>query len=411
MKVLLIHNVHFRGGGADVVYLNTGDLLKKYGHTVIYFSFKNKSNISCRQEKYFVDEPSKLGHIFNNFYNKVAAKKLEELLSIEKPNIAHLHSFWGGLSPSIIRILRKYNIPIIHTVHDYNLLCPVTTSIDRKGNICEACNGKHFYRGVFKRCFKGSFLKSLILSCALYFRRRFYNPLRLIDGFVFVSSFAYFKHLELMPGLNKSNSIILHNFNQLYQSKLDNFKSKNYFLYFGRLSREKGINTLISAFKHFKNINLKIVGTGPEEIFLKNLALKARSDNIEFVGYKTGNDLNKIISGASFTIVPSEWWENNPMTIIESYSAGVPVIGANVGGIPEIIVEGKTGYLFEMKNVEQLIQTILNANSLTEDQYSIMAIESSKFAVNHFNEQQHLKKLLDFYDFNILNYNNKLNRK
>ncbi|MDB4192531.1 glycosyltransferase [Flavobacteriaceae bacterium] len=317
--------------------------------------------------------------------------------------------FGGGLTPSVGSVLRKYNIPIIHTVHDYNLICPVTTSIDRKGNICEACKGKNFYKGAFKRCFKGSIIKSFILSFALYFRRRFFNPLKLIDGFVFVSSFAYEKHLEFMPGLNKSNSIILHNFNQTTKSEVVNSQTKKYFLFFGRLSHEKGIKTLISAFTHLKNINLKIVGTGPEEIFLKNLALKAGAHNIEFVGYKSGNELDLIISGASFTMVPSEWWENNPMTIIESYCVGVPVIGANVGGIPEIIVEGKTGYLFEMKNVDQLTKVILQANSLTKEEYSIMSIRAFKFAVDNFNEQQHLKKLVNFYSQNILNNNNNNN--
>ena len=398
MKILLIHNVHRRGGGADVVYLNTGDLLKKFGHTVTYFSFKSKNNINCDQEIYFVNEPSKFGQIFNNFYNKEAANKLEELICKEKPDIAHLHSFWGGLTPSICVVLRKYDIPIFHTVHDYNLICPVSTSTDRKGNICEACQGKYFYKCVLKRCFKGSFIKTFILALGLYYRRKFYDPLKLIDGFIFVSKFAFEKHLESMPGLNQSNSVVLHNFHNVPKSLIVNSKNEKYFLFFGRLSHEKGIKTLISAFINLKNINLKIVGTGPEEKILKDIVLKEGADNIEFLGYKSGHDLDLIVSKASFTIVPSEWWENNPMTIIESYSAGVPVIGANIGGIPEIIVEGKTGYLFEMKNVNQLSKVVLRANSLNKNEYSNMSTNAYQFAVDNFNEEQYIKKLVDIYN-------------
>jgi glycosyltransferase involved in cell wall biosynthesis len=402
MKILLIHNVHARGGGADVVYLNTGELLKKYGHTVIYFSFKNKKNIGCAQDKYFVNEPSKFGQLANNFFNWEAAKKIDQLIRKEEPDIAHLHSFWGGLTPAIGSVLRKHNIPIVHTVHDYNLICPVTTSIDRNGNICEACKGKSFYKGVVKRCFKGSFIKSFVLSTALYYRRKFFDPLKLIDGFIFVSKFAFEKHLQFMPGLKNSNCLTLHNFNQLTKSTIVTPKRDNYFLFFGRLSREKGIDTLIEAFIGLKGIKLKIVGTGSEETSLRELVRNAGASNIEFLGYKSGDELNRIVSGSSFTMVPSEWWENNPMTIIESYCLGVPVIAANVGGIPEIIDEGETGYLFEMKNVDQLTKTILKANSLTIEEYSRMTVQAYKFATDHFNEQQHLKRLINFYN-EILN--------
>lgn len=199
MKILLIHGYHAPVGGADKVYLNTGELLKKQGHEVVYFSFKNRVNIHSLNEKYFLDEPSKLKLVINSVYNKQASRKMELLIVEEKPDIAHLHSFWGGLSPSILIVLRKFNIPIVHTVHDYNLICPVTTSMDYKGNICEACKGKYFYKGTLKRCYRGSFIKSLILSAALFFRRRFYDPIQLIDGWIFVSWFTYYKHLQYMP--------------------------------------------------------------------------------------------------------------------------------------------------------------------------------------------------------------------
>lgn len=397
MKILLIHGVHFPAGGADKVYLSTGELLEKHGHNVIYFSFKNKKNIYCSQEKYFLDEPSKFRIFLNLFYNRQAAKKIEKLICDEKPDIAHLHSFWGGLTPSICIVLRKYNIPIVHSVHDYNLICPVTTSMDYKGNICEACKGKFFYKCIFKRCFKGSFIKSFILASALFFRRTFYNPLQLIDGFVFVSWFAYNQHLKYMPNLSKSNKIILYNFDPFLPIINITKSERKYFIYLGRLSYEKGLITLIMAFSKLKDIKLKIVGTGPQETLLKDIVLEKGANNIEFAGFKSGDELTSIISNASFNIVPSEWWENNPLSIIEAYSVGVPVIGANIGGIPEIIIEGETGYLFEMKNVDCLTEIITKSNSLSNEEYITLANHSIKFAQDKFNKEQYIERLVDFY--------------
>ena len=401
MKVLLIHGYHAPVGGADKIYLNTGELLNKLGHKIIYFSFKNKVYKSSLNEKYFLEEPSKFRVFINLFYNKQAAKKIELLICEEKPDIAHLHAFWGGLTPSILIILRKYNIPIIHSVHDYNLICPVTTSKDNKGNICESCKGKYFYKGTLKRCFKGSFTKSLILSTSLFFRRKFYNPLELIDGWIFTSWFTYHKHLQYMPNLINSDAINLYNFNPNLPFKNINKSARNYFLYLGRLSNEKGLITLIMAFSRLRDIRLKIAGSGPQEIDLKDKVEKLGIDNIEFTGFKSGDELNSIISNASFNIVPSEWWENNPMSIIESNAAGIPVIGANVGGIPEIIIDGKTGYLFEMKNVDNLTKVITKANSLSADEYNTMSNNAIEFALKFFNKEQYINSLLEYYEKHI----------
>lgn len=397
MKVLLIHGYHAPVGGADKIYLNTGELLSKQGHEIIYFSFKNKVNINSLSEKYFLDEPSKFETVINSVYNRQAAKKIELLICEEKPDIAHLHAFWGGLTPAILLVLRKYNIPIVHSVHDYNLICPVTTSKDYQGNICEACKGKNFYKGVLKRCYQGSFTKSLILSAALFFRRKFYNPLQLIDGWIFTSWFTYYKHLQYMPELENSDAINLYNFNPNLPLKIINQSKREYFLYFGRLSYEKGLITLIMAFSQIRDVKLKIAGTGPQEIYLKDLVQKLGLDNIDFIGFKSGGELNSIISNASFNIVPSEWWENNPMSIIEANAAGIPVIGANVGGIPEIILDGETGYLFEMKNVVHLAKIITKANALSSVEYNAMSNNAIEFALQKFNKEQYINSLEEYY--------------
>ena len=397
MKVLLIHGFHAAVGGADKVYLYTGELLSERGHEVIYFSFKNKINIDSLNQKYFLEEPSKFETIINSIYNRQAAKKIELLICEEKPDIAHLHAFWGGLTPAILLVLRKYNIPIVHSVHDYNLICPVTTLRDNQGNICEACKGKNFYKGTLKRCYQGNFIKSFVLSTALFFRTKFYNPVQLIDGWIFPSWFTYYKHLQHMPELENSDVLNLHNFNQNLPMKILVQSDRKYFLYLGRLSYEKGLITLIMAFSQLRDVKLIIAGNGPQEIYLKDLVQKLFINNIEFVGFKGGDELKFLISNASFNIVPSEWWENNPLSIIESYSAGIPVIGANVGGIPEIIVDGETGYLFEMKNVDHLAKIITKANALSKDEYNTMSNNAVDFALQKFNKNQYICSLVEYY--------------
>ena len=401
MKVLLIHGFHAPVGGADKVYLNTGELLMKQGHEVVYFSFKNSLNRDSLSEKYFLDEPSKFETVINSVYNRQAAKKIEQLIREEEPDIAHLHSFWGGLTPAILLVLRKYNIPIVHSVHDYNLICPVSTLLDNQGNICEACKGKDFYIGTLKGCYRGSFSKSFLLSAALFFRRKLYNPVELIDGWIFVSRFTYFKHLQFMPELEKSDSINLFNFNPNLPMKRVNESKREYFLYLGRLSYEKGLRTLIMAFAQIRDVKLKIAGIGPQERNLKDLVTKLRLDNIDFVGFKTAGELNSLFSKASFNIVPSEWWENNPLSIIESYAAGVPVIGANVGGIPEIILDGETGYLFEMKKVDHLAEIIKKANALSAGEYNTMSNNANEFAFQKFNKEQYVNSLEEYYKKHI----------
>jgi glycosyltransferase involved in cell wall biosynthesis len=407
MKVLLIHGIHIPIGGADKVYFNTGNLLEHNGHSVIYFSYKNIYNVPCDQEKYFVDAPSKLKSVLHAFYNNQASKRIEALILDEKPEIAHLHSFWGGLTPSILKVLRRYNVPVVHTVHDYNLICPVTTSKDRNGNICESCQGKYFYKCILKRCFKGSIVKSLIMASALTFRRRFFDPLKLIDGFIFPSYFIYNKHLQYMLGLKNSNTLLLCNFNPNTPAFNINKYRRKYFLYLGRLSYEKGLVTLIKAFISLKDIRLIIAGTGPMEDFLKLMVKNAGGNNIEFAGFLSGNELESIVSEASFNIVPSEWWENNPMSIIESYSAGIPVICANVGGIPEIIDDGATGYLFEMKNVDHLIRVVLKANSLSAEEYRTMSEQAVRFALKKFDKDENISQLVGYYKQMIQNNKSK----
>lgn len=409
MKIILINNFHYLKGGSEAVYFNTAELLKEHGHEVIFFSFRREENTLCNQEKYFVNVGSSLCQLKAYFYNKEAAQQLEKLLKAEKPDIAHVHLFWGGLSPSIFKILKKHRVPLVHTAHDYRMVCPSYTFKDGAGKACERCKKWNYYQCALHRCSKGSIVQSMLMTLEMYIRQLLFNPLKNISGFVFVSHFSEQKHIEHQPGFQRANRIVLYNYtNPLFS--LDLSMKDDYFLFFGRLSFEKGIPTLLKVFARHPELQLKIVGTGPLEETLKaeyptkESALTGAPvqpqkcyENIQFVGYHSGETLAELVRSARFVCVPSECYENNPMTIVESYSYGTPIIGADIGGIPEILDEGITGYLFKSGDVDDLDRVISIAASVDEQKYINLCNSAYEFYRKNFSEQHHYERLIDFY--------------
>lgn len=401
MKVLLINNRHFPGGGTETVYFNTAQLLKQAGHEVVFFSIKRENNLACPQDSYFVDEGSKLKRLKNFFYNKDASKKLERLIIDEKPDIAHIHLFWGGLSPSILKTLRKHNVPVVHTVHEYRMVCPAYLLKDGKGKQCDRCKNGKFYQCFFHRCSKDSWMESLIMTLEIYHRNRKYHPSQLIDGFIFVSNFTRNKHIEFDSRFAKVQSTVLYNcpndiITQSLDLKWDSYES--YYLYYGRLSIEKGVSTLISAFERYPQLKLLIVGSGPLEMELREMCKEKQLMNIEFLGFKTGSELFDLVSHAKYVCVPSECYENNPMTVVEGYSLAVPVIGAGIGGTAEIVRDCETGYVFQSGSVDSLSNVINKTVVISRDEYLRQKENAYDFGKKNFSREVHLKKLLQFYN-------------
>ena len=408
MKILLINNFHYRKGGSEAVYFNMARMLMQQGHEVVFFSCTSPQNEQSNSSRYFVTPNSSLPlaqGAMRYIYNREAQRSLEQLIKEEQPDIAHIHLFWGGLSTSILDTLRKYRIPVVHTAHDYRMVCPAYTFRRADGTICEECKGGKYYRCLKHRCSRNSLVHSLLMSVEMYLRNHWHKALKKIDGIVFVSQFAHDKHIEFTPQLAQTKSIVSYNTIPEIEERFVSRSRGEYYLFFGRLSYEKGIKTLIEAFTALNGPKLKIVGTGPEEEALKAYVAEHRAEQkIEFVGYRKGDELKELIRDASFVVVPSEWYENNPMTIIEAYSAGIPVIGAHIGGIPEIINEGSTGYLFPSGDIQGLKEAITKAESLSEENYSEMSQAARKFAAENFSEKHSYTKIMDLYNSILKDY-------
>ncbi|MDL2243310.1 glycosyltransferase [Bacteroidales bacterium OttesenSCG-928-J19] len=403
MKILQINKYYYIKGGAETVFFNTIKLLEEQGHTVIPFSLKSDKNFDSPYSSYFVDYPelsesgvlTKIKNISSFLYNKEAARQLERLIIDEKPDIAHIHLMFNSFSVSILPVLKKYNIPVVLTVHDYRLVCPAYTFINGKGIICEECLEKKSYMPCIKnKCYRGNFPNSMLLALDAYMRKNGIVPTEYIDEFVFVSSFAQKKHIQVSSDYKRST--ILYNFTNIQPSSSP---KKDYILYFGRISEEKGLSTLIKTMQELPHLSLKIAGTGPLLSELKETA----PDNVEFLGFKSGNDLTDYIKKALAVILPSEWYENGPMVIPESYMLGTPVIGSRIGGIPEFIDEGETGYLFDPGNAEQLKVAIEKAINLSPEAYARMCENALAYAEKTFTKEVYYEKLISLYNRIISN--------
>jgi glycosyltransferase involved in cell wall biosynthesis len=405
MKILQINNCHYRRGGADVVYLNTGQLLEKHGHQVIYFSTKSLSNIGNKFEPFFVDGIdyfndsliNRISKVPRFFYSLQSKQKISFLINEYKPDLAHVHLYKGYLTPSVLVALKEFQIPTVITVHDYGLLCPHNLFLDGKNNICEKCLTASKLNCVINKCNRNSFF----LSSISVFEYLFHNYLIPFDKhfnkIILVSKFAYEKH----SSVKNIKSLICHLYNfypDLKNTKVNDTKG-DYLLYYGRLSKEKGIIRLIEAWmSKSRKAKLKIVGTGPLYSDIIRIINENKITNIEILGFKQGEELFDIIKKSSFVVVPSEWYENNPLTIIESYANGKPVIGSRVGGIPEIIQEEKTGFIFEMGNITELSEKITMVENMSDMTYKKFSVSSRNFAERYFSEQVHYPELIKIYN-------------
>lgn len=411
MKVLLINNGHSQGGGAFTVYHNTAKVLMDSGVEVIYFALHSPKELACEQAKYFADEITqnkRISYVTKRFYNRNAARCLQRLIDDEQPDIAQAHLIWGGLAPSILHVLKRNHIPVIHVVHDYAMICSLVTLRGIDGNVCELCSKGHFYNSIKSRCHRGSAFRSMLATAEIYHRNFWHHPVDLIDHFMFVSHFCADKHAEMDNRFINVSKSILYNVPDEIVSRISKedlpYTFESYYLYYGRLSYEKGLGTLISTFSKHPELSLKIVGSGPMEEKLKEECKSRKASNIEFLGYKTGEDLYRLVQHSKFVCVPSEWYENNPMTVIEAYTLGVPVIAANIGGIPEIVIENSTGFLFKSGSTYELDDVIKKTRELEEPEYIKMKYNARNFSYDNFDRKTYSQQILNMFNDVINKY-------
>lgn len=398
MKVLTINNYHHIRGGSETMYLETARLLEGMGHQVLYFSTKSEKNQAHGDSSEFIEAKNfqahdslwkKIKFTASFIFNFEARRKLTTLIKRERPDIAHLHIYYGHMSSSILPVLKRLKIPIVLSIHEYRLLCPAYTMVNGKGEVCHECKPFKYEPCVRYNCIKGSKILSCAIALECWIRDTWFSPLKYVSQFLFVSDFAQQIHERTLPELPKSASTVLKNFIPS-DGLLAEPRRGGYFMYVGRLSGEKGLPTLLKAFETFEQ-KLIIVGDGPIRKELEEVA----PPNVEFLGSMDREKVVALMRDMSFLIIPSEWYENNPMVVIEALSVGKPVIGANIGGIPELI-DGN-GFLFESRSVESLVRVLHEADSVDEEAYAAMCQRSRVMYEQGHSSAQYAEKLVKIY--------------
>jgi len=400
MKILLVNKFFFPKGGSEISFFKTAEILENKGHQTIFLSMKHPKNLFSPYEAYFVSnvdfdgKDSIIGRFKNAIriiYSIEARKKAVSLVEQHKPDLVHLHNYHHQISPSILSVFKKYNLPVVMTLHDYKVVCPAYTMFVG-GETCDLCKHGRYYWCLLNRCTKDSFLKSAINMIEMYFQNSLLHVNRCIDIFISPSKFLMqkLKEMGFKNGIFFLPNIV---YPRDYEPTYD-FEEKS-LVYFGRLSREKGLYTLINAAKKL-SIGMKIIGDGPLRKELEEKVKTEKVKNVEFLGYLAGDHLKDEIRKAMAVVLPSEWYENNPITLIEAYALGKPVIGSKIGGIPELIIDDETGLTFEPKNTEDLTNKIMYLIS-NPDKIKQMGVNARRFVEDKLNPERYYSELMKIY--------------
>jgi glycosyltransferase involved in cell wall biosynthesis len=399
-RLLNVNSYHYRRGGSDVVYFEHAALMAQQGFECGFFSMQHPKNESTPWGEHFVQE-LEFGHDYGPLQKAVMAAKvvwsweartkLSRLLDSFPAQLAHLHCIYHHLSPAILPLLRARGVRTVMTAHDLKIACPAYKMLNR-GGVCERCREGSVINVVRHRCVRDSLAASAVVAVESGLHRALGTWKKHLDVVVCPSRFFRDKlvewgwpatQLEVVP-------------NVVDATRFDPaFEPGQYLLYFGRLAPEKGVATLLRAAAR-AGVALKIAGTGPEEAALRALPDAQRAD-VEFVGFRTGESLHALVRGARAVVLPSEWYENAPMSVLESMALGKPVLGARIGGIPELIDEGQTGWLFASGDVGELAQRLRAIALADTGALAAMGRSAREHVAQRYTRERYAQAMLALY--------------
>lgn len=419
MRVLLVNKFHWPKGGSETYHFALAKSLRAAGHEIAFFSMQDGRNLPCEQERYFVPASdyngktslfAKVREALSFAYSREAMRRFEALCRDFQPDVVHMSLVHRQLTLSILDApyLAEESVPVVWTSHDYIAVCPGYLMLDGSGKVCEACLDGDFQHCVERRCVKASRAKSMLAAHeARSIRRRgLYGK---IDRIIAPSDFMRSKLLE--GGFPASQVIFMRNFvtdEVLALARVDEDPTDHehpYLLFFGRLSREKGIEVLVDAFLSIADRNpdwrLVIVGEGPERAAIEaQISAHPEGARVELVGFQRGDALRRLVEGASLAVSPSRCRENMPFSIVEALAAGTPVVGTRIGGIPELISVGHTGFLAEPDDMISLMGSIQRGIALCGDidAYHAMQANCRAFILESCNQSSYIKELVSLYE-------------
>jgi len=376
------------------------ELLQSRGHRLIPFSMHHPDNFSSAYARFFVsqvdfdDRTSFLMALkagLRILYSFEARRKLEALLRKERPDIAHLHNIYHHLTPSILFSLKKFGLPVVMTLHDYKVVCPVYTLYTR-GRPCEKCYGGRYVQCLIQRCHKASTFKSLLLTVEMYLHRRLLRSFELVDIFLSPSRFLKDKVREM--GFRADVWYIP---NVFFPDRLVPSYSwdKNQIVYVGRLAQEKGLPILVRAMENLE-AGCSIIGSGPLALELERTVRAKSLSKVTLSGYMPPEKVMEEIRRSMFAVLPSIWYENAPYFVLEAFALGKPVVAARIGGITELVRDGETGFTFEPGNAQGLREKILYLIK-DHDLVRTLGRQARAFVVENWNPEKNYQQLMEVY--------------
>ena len=421
MKVILVNKFHYLKGGSETYYFGLAEGLKAFGHEVHFFAMEGPDNVPCEDEDLFVSPKDyngptslsqKVSAAASLVYSKEAKQKFQALCERVQPDIVHMNLVHRQITLSILDVpyLKAHHVPVLFTSHDYILVCPSYVMLDGSGDVCDACLGGKFVNCLKRRCVKGSTAKSamglLEAECL-----KIHGAYRKIDRIIAPSEFMREKLIE--GGFSAHQVVYMQNFAK--QEILDNAskgadgtnRDNPYLLFFGRLSKEKGIDLLVDAFISAipslpAAARLVIAGDGPERQNIEEKIASAGpcvSSRIELVGYQDKEGVRRYAEGALLAVASSRWRENMPYSIVEAFALGTPVIGTNIGGIPELVVEGETGFICEPNSTSSLADAIIRGFDTfnNEARYASMQSRCRAYVLERCSQINYMEDLTALY--------------
>jgi glycosyltransferase involved in cell wall biosynthesis len=374
MKILLVNKFLFYAGGAEKYMFNLGQKLLEVGNKVEYFGLDDERKIAGNEFDIYADPHFTPKRVIYSEQNK---KNFNKLIDKFKPDIVHMNNISFQLTSSLIDACKEKKVPVVMTVHDPQLVCPNHMLYYEKRGICEDCLDMDFKHCLKNKCLKNSIFKSFLAYKESKMTHECYKY-GYISKYICPSNFI--KNMLIKGGYPEEKCAFLQNF--VFEKKYSpkSSEKEDYILYYGRLSEEKGIKLLLESLP--ENVNLVVAGSGPMVTELKGRT------NVKYVGFKTGEELNELIHNAKATVYPSIWYENCPLSIMESISLGTPVIGSNLGGIPELIKDSNNGFLFKPNDRDDLrrkIQIILDGANYLKMSINcyLTCFETAESYVNH----------------------------
>ena len=399
-QLLSINNYYYRRGGSEVVFFEHNRLFANAGWEVVPFSMQNVLNEPSPWSAHFVSETdgadrqspvAKIKRAAGAIYSLEAVRRMRGLLALIRPRVAHAHNIYHHLSPSVLVELHRQEVPVVLTLHDLKLVCPAY-KMHTQGAICEACRGGALRNVIRNRCIKDSTAMSALVWLESTVHKMLDIYMRNVTRLVVPSRFF----LDKFAQWGVDTSRFVHIPNSIDVDALEaSGDPGDTFVYLGRLVPEKGVATLVRAAAQAQ-VRLRIVGTGPEEASLRQLAHEL-GGHVEFTGYLSGPELHAAISSARAVVLPSELFENAPLSVMEASALGRPVIGANIGGIPELIRQEETGFVFPSGNVEALVGVLEHVQRLPPERLRAIGAAGREWMRTEFSPSVYRDRMFALY--------------